>query len=292
VLDFLPQHLHDVWKERYEYVLQNRILHFRDTVPTEYNTFYLDVSMHPILISGEVVGVAVFSKNITKEKFAQNELFKFNYIFENLLNEIFIFDANTLKFIEANKAAQTNIGYSLNELRELTPIDLKPLFNQEQFHRLIEPLKNGEKDKLIFETVHQRKNATRYEVEVHLQYIELDGNSLFIAIIVDITERKKAEKALLESESRFRSIFQESASIMYLINPDNGQFIDANEACLQFYGWNREELLKRNILDINISEKDVARKFEIISRIGRQKFEVRHRKKTVKYLTWRYIAVC
>jgi PAS domain S-box-containing protein len=279
VLDFLPQHLHDIWKERYEYVLQNRILHFRDTVPTEYNTFYLDVSMHPILISGEVVGVAVFSKNITKEKFAQNELFKFNYIFENLLNEIFIFDANTLKFIEANKAAQTNIGYTLNELRELSPIDLKPLFNQEQFHRLIEPLKNGAKNKLIFETVHQRKNATRYEVEVHLQYIELDGNSLFIAIIVDITERKKAEKALLESETRFRSIFQESASIMYLINPDNGQFIDANEACLQFYGWNREELLKRNILDINISEKDVARKFEIISRIGRQKFEVRHRKK-------------
>ncbi|MDI9872635.1 PAS domain S-box protein [Flectobacillus roseus] len=276
VLDFLPQPLHDVWKERYEYVLQNKILHFRDTVPTEYKTFYLDVSMHPILISGEGVGVAVFSKNITVEKFVQNELFKFNYIFENLLNEIFIFDANTLKFIEANKAAQTNIGYSLNELRELSPIELKPLFNQEQFHNLIEPLKNGEKDKLIFETVHQRKNTTRYDVEVHLQYIELDENSLFIAIIVDITERKKA---LLESESRFGSVFQESASIMYLVNPDNGQLIDANEACLQFYGWSREELLKRNILDINISEKDVAHKFEIISRIGRQKFEVKHRKK-------------
>lgn len=279
VLEFLPDNYRRIWQERYEHVLQNRILHFKDTVTTGYNTFYLEVSMHPILISGEVVGVAVFSKNITKEKFAQNELFKFNYIFENLLNEIFIFDANTLKFIEANKAAQTNIGYTLNELRELTPIDLKPLFNQHQFHNLIEPLKNGVQDKLIFETVHQRKNTTKYDVEVHLQFIELDGNPLFIAIIVDITERKKAEKALLESENRFRSIFQESASIMYLINPDNGQFIDANDACLQFYGWNKEEILKLNILDVNISEKDVARKFEIISRIGRQKFEVRHKKK-------------
>lgn len=279
VLDFLPHNLKLLWQERYEYVLQNRILHFRDTVPTSHKTFYLEVSMHPIVISGEVVGVAVFSKNITKEKFAQNELFKFNYIFENLLNEIFIFDADTLKFVEANKAAQTNIGYTLSELRELSPIDLKPLFTLSQFQRLIEPLKSGAKEKLIFETVHQRKNTTRYEVEVHLQYIELDGTPLFIAIIVDITERKKSEKALLESETRFRSIFQESASMMYLINPDNGQFIDANDACLQFYGWSREELLKRNILDVNISEKDVTRKFEMISRIGRQKFEVKHRKK-------------
>ncbi|WP_409024957.1 PAS domain S-box protein [Flectobacillus longus] len=77
----------------------------------------------------------------------------------------------------------------------------------------------------MFETVHQRKNTTKYDVEVHLQFIELDRNPLFIAIIVDITERKKAEKALLENENRFRSIFQESASIMYLINPDNGQFM-------------------------------------------------------------------
>lgn len=277
ILDCLPESLRNLWKERYSQVLQNKVLHFNDKVPTIDKVFYLEISMNPILVNGQVVGVAVFSKNITKEKFAQNEISKFSYIFENLLNEIFIFDANTLKFVDVNQAAQSNIGYTLEELRDLTPIDLKPLISYEQFLDLVEPLKKHQKDKLIFETVHLRKNRTKYDVEVHLQYIEIDGSSLFIAIIVDITERKNTERALLESENRFRSIFEESASIMYLINPDNGQFIDANDACVQFYGWSKDDFLKLNILDVNISQDDVTRKFEILSRLGRQKFEVQHR---------------
>ncbi|WP_044171044.1 PAS domain S-box protein [Flectobacillus major] len=280
ILDCLPESLKNLWRDRYYQVLQNKVLHFNDTVPTIDKIFYLEISMNPIIVNGEVVGVAVFSKNITKEKFAQNEISKFSYIFENLLNEIFIFDANTLKFIDVNQAAQANIGYTLEELRKLTPIDLKPLISHEQFLSLIEPLKNHQKDKLIFETIHLRKNRTKYDVEVHLQYIEIDGSPIFIAIIVDITERKNTERALLESENRFRSIFQDSASIMYLINPDNGQFIDANEACVQFYGWGKDDFLKLNILDVNISHDDLTRKFEVLSRLERQKFEVQHRTST------------
>jgi PAS domain S-box-containing protein len=277
ILDCLPESLKNLWRDRYHQVLQNKVLYFNDKLPTIDRIFYLEISMNPIVVNGEVVGVTVFCKNITKEKFAQNEVSKFSYIFENLLNEIFIFDANTLKFIDVNQAAQDNIGYTLEELRELTPIDLGSLISYEQFRTLIEPLKNAQKDKLIFETIHLRKNRTRYDAEVHLQYIEIDGSPLFIAIIVDITERKNTERALLESENRFRSIFQESASIMYLINPDNGQFIDANEACVQFYGWRKDDFLKLNILDINVSHDDFTRKFEVLSRLGRQKFEVQHR---------------
>lgn len=279
ILDALPNEIKKEWQSRYKQVLENRVLHFNDRLPTLNKIFYLEVSMNPILLDNQVVGVSVFSKNITKEKYANNEVLKYSNIFENLLNEIYLFDTNTLRFIGANKAAQDNIGYASEELAYLTPIDIKPLINQRQFQELIAPLINGQKKKLIFETIHQRKNQTQYPVEVHLQIIEIEQEKLFVAIVVDITERKNASIALVESENRFRSIFQSSASIMYIINPDNGQFVDVNEACISFYGWTRRDFSSLNILNINTSEEDVTKKFELISKNSRQVFETKHRNK-------------
>ncbi len=81
-------------------------------------------------------------------------------LLEKSLNEIFIFDAVTLKFIHANKGACENLGYSLVEFQEMTPLDINTEYTAETFAQLIEPLQNGDKKKIDFETVHLRKNGT------------------------------------------------------------------------------------------------------------------------------------
>ncbi len=123
-------------------------------------------------------------------------------IIENSLNEIYIFAADTLKFIQVNKGGRENIGYSLEELQNLTPVDIKPEFTQEFFEETIKPLKDNEIEKLVFETWHQRKDGSKYPVEIHLQKATYQDSQVFIAIIVDISQRRRSEEAVRISQQR------------------------------------------------------------------------------------------
>lgn len=125
---------------------------------------------------------------------------------ENSLNEIYVFDAKTLKFSYVNKGALNNLGYSREEIKQLTPLDLKPEFTADSFHKLISPLLNNEKERILFTTSHKRKNGNLYPVEVHLQLMLEENEKLLLAIILDITERKKSEQKILEANERFEKV--------------------------------------------------------------------------------------
>lgn len=129
-----------------------------------------------------------------KKNAALEESFK--YIFENSLNEIFVFDAETLKFIKVNRGACNNIGYTPEELSQLTPLDIKPEMTPKKFHHLLEPLRSGMQEIIQFETVHQRKNGSLYFVEVHLQLTRFLSKPAYVAIILDITQHKEIQNRL------------------------------------------------------------------------------------------------
>ncbi len=130
----------------------------------------------------------------------------FGEILEKSLNEIYIFDAKTLRFIMVNRGARENLGYSSEELKQLTPIDLKPEFPEQRFREFVAPLLAGKTEKLIFETFHLRKDKTTYDVKVHLQLFKLNRKKVFTAIIDDISEKNLAKVRLKQSESHFRSL--------------------------------------------------------------------------------------
>ncbi len=67
----------------------------------------------------------------------------------------------------------------------------------------------------------------------------------------DITQRKKIESELKESEERYRTIFVNSKAVMLIIDPDTGSIVDENEAAELFYGWTRQELQSMKIQQIN-----------------------------------------
>jgi len=121
-------------------------------------------------------------------------------ILEESLNEIYIFDRNNLKFLYANKGARSNIGYSLKELLELTPLDIKPQITAEKFSELMKPLDRDEAEKVFFSTHHQRKDGTTYPVDVYLQQIVFEGINAYMAIIMDTTEHERIRKELRDQE--------------------------------------------------------------------------------------------
>jgi len=117
---------------------------------------------------------------------------------EESLNEVYVFDAETLRFIHVNRGARENLGYSMTELEGLTPLDLKPEFTPEAFEQALEPLRSGETEVYQFETIHLRKDGSSYPVEVRLQLSVYGSGAAFVAITLDITERKRAEEERLE----------------------------------------------------------------------------------------------
>jgi len=121
-------------------------------------------------------------------------------ILESSLNEVYIFAPDTLRFEYANQAALRNLGYSLAELQNLTPVDLKPEFTAETFRQTIAPLVRGEREQLVFETVHRRADGSLYPVEIHLQLVKSEKHPVFLAMGLDITKRKQAEDALKRIE--------------------------------------------------------------------------------------------
>jgi PAS domain S-box-containing protein len=129
----------------------------------------------------------------------------FRRILEASLNEIYLFDPGTLRFLFVNRGALLNLGYTPDEAARLTPLDLKPDFTPEAFAALIRPLVDGERETAVFETRHLRKDGTLYDVEVHLQLIRQPGATFFLAIILDTTERNRLtgerEAAVLRAEN-------------------------------------------------------------------------------------------
>lgn len=146
----------------------------------------------PLLFRGTV-------QDITERKQAEEKASSLARILETSLNEIYIFDAETLKFIFVNQGARDNLGYSMEELRLMTPLHLKPEYTADKFRDLIEPLRSDKQNMIRFTTIHRRKDNSVYPVEVHLQRSLFEHIPVYVAMILDITERKKLESQLLQA---------------------------------------------------------------------------------------------
>lgn len=179
-------------------------------------------------------------------------------IVENSINEVYVFDAVSLKFIQVNKAACENLGYSMGEMRDLTPLDLKHEYTRESFEELIEPLRNQSKRHLQFETMHTRKDGSIYDVQVTLQQIASQNEIVFAAVIEDLTERKRIDRDLKRSQELFSKAFHANPVPFSISGPEGG-IHDVNEAWLKTLGYTREEAMGNSSLKLGIWADPAAR---------------------------------
>lgn len=117
------------------------------------------------------------------------------------LNEIYVFDPQSLRFTFINNGALLNIGYSLEEMEKLTVFDIKPEYTEASFRTAVQPLLDGVQERLIYESAHRRKDGSTYPVEVYLQLVDTTDGAVFLAVVNDITVRKQADDEIRQKNA-------------------------------------------------------------------------------------------
>ncbi len=149
---------------------------------------------------GKVIYAISTWRNIDEEKKAEERAFRLASIVEATVNEVFVIDPKTLKFIYVNEAGRHNLGFSEEELKKMGPSDVGAKYSPEEDKAFYDQLKLSGANEVKIEGKHRRKDGTIYDVSLTLQYIKSFGEPVFIAVGEDITEKKKAEELLHQAQ--------------------------------------------------------------------------------------------
>jgi len=201
-----------------------------------------------------------FSQMIADRKKTDLELQQIKYTLDQTHDCIFMFDAQELNFFYVNQGAVDQVGYSYDELLQMTPYAIKPDYDEANFKQLIEPFLSGEVASHTFRTRHQHKDGHIIPVEIFLQYITLDDNARFIAVVRDITDRIAIENQLklandeLEQRVEERTVtIKQQATILNQIHDSvistdlNGTISSWNKGAERLFGYTQDEAIGKNI---------------------------------------------
>ncbi|RMH78304.1 MAG: methyl-accepting chemotaxis protein, partial [Cyanobacteria bacterium J007] len=185
--------------------------------------------------SGSIGGLMMFTEVITERKQAELERARLLNILESSLNEIYVFDRDSLQFQYVNRGAANNLGYSPAEILASSARTIQASADLGDLEAAIAPLLDGRQDRVVFDNEHRRADGSTYPVEVHLQWVEWDERQAFLAVALDISDRRSAQQALLESERRFRTMADTVPALIWTARAD-GSADDFNKGWQEFTG--------------------------------------------------------
>jgi diguanylate cyclase (GGDEF)-like protein/PAS domain S-box-containing protein len=156
-----------------------------------------------------------------------------------------VIDPLTLRFLDMNKTACRDLGYSREELLSMSMDDIDPGLNSNVI-KIIEEQKH-ELGVARFETTHRRKDGSLIAVEVSVGFVTLD-RSYWVCIVRDITKRKLTAEALLQSEEKFRALVESTSDWIWEVDR-NGHYTYASPKVEVLLGYTPEEVLGKTPLD-------------------------------------------
>ena len=159
--------------------------------------------------------------------------------------DTFIVHDRTGKLIEVNRRACEQLGYTREELLGMRVTDVEKDLDEQALEEVLRQVRPGQVKTIIGQ--HQRKDGTRFPVEVRIGAFESDGQMLFNILSRDITERKRAADAL----EMFRTLVDRVNDSIEVIDPETGRFLDINEKACADLGYTREEMLSLCVVDVD-----------------------------------------
>ncbi len=185
---------------------------------------------------------------------------------------------------EMNPTAERLSGWTLADARGQPLAEVFRIVNADTRETVQDPVQlvmaHGRVVGLANHTVLLARDGREYQIADSAAPI-LNAAGIIVGVVLvfsDITEQYRSEKALRDSESRFRTMFEHNDSVMLLIAPDSGEIVDTNEAAARFYGYSTGHLKAMRIDQINIlSPDEIAERLSQAASHKRNIFEFPHR---------------
>jgi PAS domain S-box-containing protein len=236
--------------QKEELTAQSEELTFKND---ELNKLNLDLGSSNL----ELEKLKIHLEDLVKSRTAalsESEL-RFRSIFENANDAIFMMKGDV--FQECNLKTAEMFGYSKEQIIGSTPVRFSP-DHQPDGSKSVEKADEKIKASLEgfpqrFEWLHARMDGGLFDAEVSLSRLNLGGENFLLAIVRDITERKKSEQALRDSEKKFRNIFDKTKHGIIILGPDL-TIMAANKAVTDISGHLTEADVPLNVLDILLPE--------------------------------------
>ena len=191
---------------------------------------------------------------------------------------MWVYDLETLRFIELNDAAVAQYGYSREEFVSLRIIDIRPA----EDIRLLAGNLAQERPTLEECEIcrHQLKNGQNILAQVTTHLLSWNGRASALVVAQDITARARAELALRESEERYRALFERNLAGVLRTTMD-GRILECNQAMANILGFHSpREVQSLWVTGLFYSDQDLAKFNEKLKVDGRlTNFEMRLRRK-------------
>ncbi len=200
-----------------------------------------------------VVTICGTMQDITERAALEAQHTRLARLLDEVSSEIYVLDAATLRFSGANAGALRNLGYSLEELSELTPLDLKREHTLASFTALLAPLRTGAREQVTFESIHRRKDGSTYPVEVRANLLANETPPAFVEVIQDITDRVAAN----EERAWLASAVEQTAEAVWMQDVD-GIVMYANRSFSRLYGYESDEIVGRYAGIVNSGRHEPA----------------------------------
>lgn len=232
------------FKKKFDNVLKGKNLNI--ITHTKNEVSYWEVKCSPIISkTNGIIGLTVFSINITDRMKSAEDLKKseekYRSVFENV-QDVFYITQMDGTFIEISPSVKTVTGHDPTELIGVKAGDFyNNIIQRDVF---IETLIKNNKLK-GFETQIIHKNGKTIDISIDATLIfDAEGKPTHIeSVLRDITERKKSEKALIKSEEKYRTIFENVQDVFFQTSMANNLVQEVSPSCITLSGYTREEII-------------------------------------------------
>jgi PAS domain S-box-containing protein len=153
---------------------------------------------------GTYKSICMLARDITDRKQAEKSLSLFRALIDRSNDAIEVIDPDTLRFLDVNQKACSDVGYTREEILLMSVYDIDPTMDAANRARVIEALKQS--GPLVRESVHRRKDGSTFPVEININLVQLD-KTYVVTVARDIADRKKAEDALHQKDAMIRGLF-------------------------------------------------------------------------------------
>ena len=159
------------------------------------------------------------------------------------------------KVWEANRKFAEMLGYSLEEVQQLSVWDWDAVHTKEQIQDMIAHIgPQGD----FFETSHRCKDGTVIEVEISSNGAVFAGEKMIFCVCRNVTGRNRARRALKESEEKYRVIFNNEIYAICIFDIASLRLLDVNDAYVRMYGYSREQLLGGMTIHDITAEQEIS----------------------------------